>query len=378
VFWAGELEGARVRLLGILGSVGPARGFFAEPPETRVFPDIQARIAASRTARARSVAAEGRVGVDVLAYVAKNQIAIIGAGRDSGVDVLDPVVVPAGLLGFVDAVEPNLARVRLLSASKARVPVTLAESRSGLPGEVVGLNAVLEGTGSGGRLVEGPLLSEFRAGDRLHAVIDRAASPPLAVGTVAKPGLLPEVRLAAGPGDLGLVAVPADREPSRALFVPEALEVRAESVFGRRGALLAAPDGSSVAAGCAVHARGRYLGRITRVAGRTAVASRLDDRGHRVFVRLLGASAAAPTGQLVSAGGGSFRLEIDDAQAVPAGPLLAVTAGGEHLVPGDLAIGFLDPDAADFRLRDPVAPWPPEVTASVFLFGAELERLLPP
>ena len=66
-----------------------------------------------------------------------------------------PVVVPAGLLGFVEAIQPHLARVRLLAAPRARIAVVLAESRPGLPGELNGLNAVLEGTGEGGRLVEG-------------------------------------------------------------------------------------------------------------------------------------------------------------------------------------------------------------------------------
>ena len=67
-------------------------------------------------------------------------------------------------------------------------------------------------------------------------------------------------------------------------------------------------------------------------------------------------------------------LQSPAVQAEPS--IIALTAGGQDLVPGDLAIGVLERDESAWRLRDPVEPWPASVTVSVFTFGPELQRLI--
>jgi cell shape-determining protein MreC len=373
------LEGVRLGVLAALPGLGGPGGILAEPAEPSTDPALAARVDGWRKTRARMLGAEGRVPVAVMAWRPDRQIAVIGAGSDAGLRPSDPVVVPSGLLGFVEAVQPHLARVRLLSAPKARVAVTLAESRPGLPGEIAALNAVLEGQGDGARLVEGPLLTAFRVGDRLVAVGDAAegeSARPLAVGAVTVEGLVPEVRLFAGPGELGLVAVASGRPPPR-LFEDRPLEVRAAPLVGGAGALLAGPSAAAITPGCAVLAGGRYVGRVVRVASGGAVASRLSDRGHRVFVRCLGGGDRSWTGELVAHGDGVCRLEGAGAPDAADATVVALTAGGEGLVPADLPCGVLERDGDGWRLRDAGAAWPPSVTVPVFAFPDELKQLLP-
>ena len=208
---------------------------------------------------------------------------------------------------------------------------------------------MLEGTGDGGRLVEGPLLSEFREGDRLQAALGwdekdkRAEEPPVPVGTVTTAGATPVVRFFAGSGDLGLVAVASTTTERPPLFSDRVLEVRAAPLLGGAGALLGGRGSADVAAGCAVHCGGRYVGRVVRAGGSGAVASRLVDAGHRVVVTCLGATTSTSDAHLVALGDGRFRIE----GAVPDDPsVIALTAGGQDLVPGDLAIGVLERDMA--------------------------------
>jgi hypothetical protein len=80
-------------------------------------------------------------------------------------------------------------------------------------------------------------------------------------------------------------------------------------------------------------------------------------------------------GELGSLGGGRFRIEGAAPDAADSS-ILAVTAGGQDLVPANLPAGILEKDGAVWRLRDP-PEWPREVTVSVFTFGDELLRLLP-
>jgi rod shape-determining protein MreC len=378
LFFSRGLESSRLRVLSAVPGLSGPGGLFADRVEENPDPALWASVEGWRKARARALGAQGRTAVRVVAWRPDRQVAVIGAGSESGLGPRDPVVVPSGLLGFVEAVQPHLARVRLLSGKKATLTVTLAESRPGLPGELAALNAVLEGTGDGARLVEGPLLTAFRVGDRLNTVLTEGvpSTRPLAVGAVTVAGPAPEVRLFAGPADLGLVAVASElRIPP--LFDERVLEVRAAPLVGGAGALLAAAPELGVTAGCAVLSQGRYLGRVVSVSGAGAVASRISDRGHRVLVRCLGGGGRSWTGELVALGGARYLLEGSGAPD-PADPsVLALTAGGEGLVSADLPAGILTRDGDAWRLSGPEADWPPTVTVPVFAFGDELKELLP-
>jgi hypothetical protein len=374
-----EMEAARVRILCAVPVVVGPGGILADDVHAVPPSELWGRVEAWKAGRTKLLAAEGRVAVPVLFFRPADRIAIIGAGRGSGVSVGDPVEVPAGVLGFIEAVEPHLSRVRLLSASRSRIPVTLAESRRGLPGELSSLNAVLEGTGEGGRLVSGSLLSEFREGDRLNTSVDardrKAASRSLAVGVVTAGGPDPRVRLFAGPGDLGLVTVAAEAAPAGRLFDDTRVSVRAAPLVASAGALLSGPGAGGVAAGCAVHSNGRYLGKVALATAEGFVASRFVDPGHRLFVRCLAAGNATFTGELVALGAGRCRLEGGSAGA-GVNAALAVTAGGQDLIPADLAVGFLEREGEEWVIRDAAAPWPREAMVSVFTFGDELAKLV--
>jgi hypothetical protein len=312
----------------------------------------------------------------VIHFRPKDRVAVIGAGSASGLSVFDPVEVPSGLLGFIDAVEPRLARVRLLSASRSRVPVAASHAGRELPGALTELNAILEGTGEGGRLVAGSLLSEFRPGDALEAPIgDGARRVP--VGVVASEGPDPAVRLLAGPADLGFVTVAADKAPPQPLFEHVPFDVRAAPLVEGAGALLAGTGPLAARPGCAVHAGGRYLGRVTLATPTGVVASRLGDPGHRLFVRCLGADEHGFAGELLALGGGRYAIEGAPEASGP-GALLAITAGGQELIPADLVVGTLERAGDGWTLRAAERPWPREAMVSVFLAEAELERLSKP
>jgi hypothetical protein len=126
-----------------------------------------------------------------------------------------------------------------------------------------------------------------------------------------------------------------------------------------------------------VLADGRYVGRVVSVAGRGVVASRLADRGHRMFVRTLGGGDRTWTGELVALGEGRFRLEGIGGPDPADTSVIALTAGGEGLVPSDLPAGVLERDGGEWRLRGQEAAWPPQVEVPVFAFDDELSQLLP-
>jgi hypothetical protein len=373
-----DLEAVRV---GVLGSV-PAWAV-AGPPAAGSGPpagedEILRRVEAWRVSQESRMARAGRAAVPVVFFRPRDRVAIIGAGSASGIAPLDPVEVPSGLLGFIDAVEPRLSRVRLLSAPRSRVPVTVADVRRDLPGALTGLNAILEGTGEGGRLVSGSLLSEFRAGDALSASVGgRGAGSdvrPVPVGVVATEGPDPAVRLHAGPGDLGFVTVASGSAPGKALFEHVSLAVRAAPCVAGSGALMTGPGAARVAPGCAVQAGGRYLGKVTLATSSAVVVSGVCDPGHRLFVRCLGREGGSSAVEMVSLGRRRFRID----GAVPeAGPLLVVTAGGQELIPADLAVGVLEPAGPDWILLG-AGGWPRHAVISVFLAGDDLRRLLEP
>jgi hypothetical protein len=378
-FVGAPLEIQRIRVLAALPAwPGPSVGTAGEDG-AHDSGGLLRRIDAWKDAREARLAAEGRAGVPVLDFRAKERIAILGAGSASGVRVLDLVEAPAGLLGVIDAVERRLSRVRLLSSQELRIPVGAAVNGRDLPGGVTALNAVIEGTGTGAQLANGSLLGELRTGDVLRALPSAerpdASSRPVPVGVVEAPGPGGPVRLLAGPGDLGLVTVPASGARLAPLFEDLPVVLSAAPVVGSTGALLTGAGAARSAPGCAVHVHGRYLGKVTLAAGNALVASRLSDPGHRVFVRAVASSGASLAAELVSIGGGAFRFEGAAPEAAGSG-LLAVTAGGQELVPADLALGVLEPSGGAWVLDEARRPWPREATVSVFLAGDELATLL--
>jgi hypothetical protein len=374
VFARDAVEALRLRALRIAAAPTALVRRLVDPPAPRVAttdPAVTARRAVRREVfRDRDAAA-----LPVVDHRPREGRLVVGAGRDAGVVFGAAVFAAEGILGHVDRVEAHLARVKLVSARGARTAVVAAETRSGLPGGLERVTAVFEGEGEDGVLADGALLEALRLGDRLLA-FNEAASP---LGEVAVPGARPRVRLFAKGGTSGAVAVVGvgPRAPTPELFEDEALAVALAPALAGRGALLIGAAARRLSPGAAVHAGGRYLGRVESAAGDVAWASRRDDPGRLVGVRL--AAAGGETGATLRAeGGGVFRLTEGTLRAADGAEIAVFTAGGGGLVPPDLLVGRFVAERGG--LRDPTgeAKWPGTVDASVFVFEDERRRLAEP
>ncbi len=369
VFARDAIETTRLRVLDVLlapTSVVRALGRNDEAPPVDVRLFVEER---SRT-RAGLFAELGLVALPVLDYRPREGLLIVAAGRDAGVTSGARVLAPEGLLGHVERVESHLSRVRLLSARGARTASVAAQSKSGLPGGIERLAAVVEGDGDQGLLVDGVLLEMFKEGDSLIA-FGPGAVP---IGRVVSTGVRPRVRFAAVAASAEAVAVEGVGRSASVVdvFEEERLRVVASPALGGRGAFLRGEAAARLQSGAGVHVGGFYLGRVERTAEAGAYVSRRDDPGHEIGVRLVGPDFES--GHLVRAGrNGAFAI-VGDLPDLPPGsavPVRAFTAGGGWLVPPGLFFGrFLLKDGALFP-SDQVVPWPSTVTATVFLFDAE-------
>ncbi len=301
---------------------------------------------------------------------------ILGGGATCGVTVGARVLTPSGCLGVVDKVTTHLARVRLLSAEGVQVPVELSRTavRRELPGHVERLVGVLRGDGAGVALVTTAHLPRaFRVGDELRTLRFQEDSPAWPVGEVVGEGLRPSVRLLARPDGLTAVRVEGAVGDVGPMFEEHPFELVLAGAGRLRGALISGAALDDVVPGCAVHGGGRYLGRVLSVTFGGAMVAGVTDPGVAVSVTLVGRGGGEARGRLVGLGRGRLRL-LELAEPLPDGPLMALTAGGQELVPAGLLV-------ASGEVRDGVIPaaaqgWPQEVNVSAFRWTAERRRLM--
>jgi len=344
-----------------------------EPERPRTVPGRGAS-EARRAARRAAFEARGAAAVPVVDLRPREGVLILGAGRDAGVRLGAAASSNEGLLGHVDRLEARLARVRLTASKGARLAVALDGKRSGLPGGIERLSAVLEGDGRDAALVEGSLLQEFKPGDRLVAFGPSRAPTGVVVGGGARP----RVKLFARPDSSGAVSVEGvgARAAVAELFVDEPLRVELEPALEGRGALLSGPAAERLSVGAALHADGVYLGRVELRTSSTAYAGRLFDPGHEVGVRW---THGGIEGGMTLRGDGGGRFRAVEGDLPPDGAEFpAFTAGGRGLAPPDLFVGTFAREGEGFRAVEGETRWPAEVSGATFLFEEERARLLGP
>jgi hypothetical protein len=363
-------EAVRLRVLSVW--LAPASLFarLASPEAAPAEDDLRA-VADRRASRASLFADRGLAPLTVLDHRPADGVLIVAAGRDAGVGFGARVYAPEGLVGHVDRVETHLARVRLLSARGARAAVVAAAPKANLPGGLTLLTAVVEGDGAvGGHLVDGVMLEAFRPGDELLAF----GAERVSVGKISAAGVRPRVQFAADAALARAVAVEGvlTTAPVVDVFEDEPLRTAASPALAGRGAFLKGEAARRLVPGAAIRFGGVYLGRVERAAGDAAYVSRREDPGHEIGVRLEGAGREFGA-RIRSEGAGVYRL-VGDVPPSPPGEVedvRAFTAGAGWLVPPGLSVGrFVRKDGRLIPYSAP-GPWPPVVTASVFVFEAE-------
>jgi cell shape-determining protein MreC len=369
--WTDRAEGLRLPLLRLVAAPTPASDDWAITP---VPGWLDGAMEAARTrARGGVESNRGRL-LSVLDLEHERGWLIVGGGAECGVAPGAWVIVADGCIGGVDRVTTHLARVRLLTALDVQFPIERDPHAAGsaLPGRVERLFGFLRGDGDGAEVATAHRPREFRRGDVLCTLADGADDRAWPVGEITREGPRPRVRLLARPDRVPAVFVCGVLAEPQPIFEEHPLEV-ALSTSGRlRGVLVKGAALGRVLPGCGVHAGGRYLGRVLRLALGTAHVVRASDPGSSVEVVLIGRGGISVPARLEGRGAGV--LSVTDVRGrLPPGPILAVTAGGQELVPAGLLVA--EGTVHNGVLDGASTPWPREVRVSVFRWANERRRL---
>ncbi|MAB91209.1 MAG: hypothetical protein CMJ90_17410 [Planctomycetes bacterium] len=369
--WEGHAERARLPLLRLVAAPTPA------PDDEPVEPVPEWLDAALVHARPRVDPGPGKDAgrlLPVLDLEYERGWLIVGGGAECGVTPGAWVVAADGCIGVVDRVTTHLARVRLLSAADVQIPIELAAPTvdRALPGGVDRLVGFLRGAGGAAEVASAHMPHAFLRGDVLHTLSDVAGGGSWPVGEITGEGLRPSVRLLARPDRVAAVLVRGATSDPPSVFEEHPLEV-ALSASGRlRGVLVTGAALERVLPGCGVHAGGRYLGLVSRVAGGTAHVIRATDPGSSVEVVLVGRDGASQAARLEGRGAGTLSV-VDVRGPLPSGLIVAVTAGGQELVPSGLLVAEATlSDGMRIRVGE---RWPRQVRVSVFRWARERRRL---
>ncbi len=369
LFFREKIEDLRLRGLAMV--LEPVAGLGSDPDEASPLPSgVRSRIAAV----VEAPPGEGGVAFSIVEADLTRRLLLIGGGRRQGVRVGALVVEDGACLGCVDAVTADLARVRLLGARGLSLPVEVVPEGRGLPGGLTGIAGILEGTGEAAVLGSAFLPDAVRPGDGVRVIAD-GGSGALPVGVLEGGSLRPRIALAAGAPARGTVRV-----------LGAAAAARTEDLFGvRRGKVTLAPlsrgaralvlveAGEPALPGTAVIAGGRLLGVVRRAAGPALSVIRTTDADFRARALLVPLDGAAAFPVVLAGDGGG--LHLPEAPALPAGPCVIVTAGGQDLLPAGLLLATGAVEGGRLHL-DPAPEWPRSVDLPVFLHSEQRRSLL--